>query len=232
MRNLEAASAGDDHAFDNIRAYDVTPGIGGFNTQTRTVNGKIESYPTGGLKFDATKPLKQGESTKLTITVSNSKEKNAKAGWSFKTDLGAIGLKVAPTPGGSTTCRTTSTFNPVAGASSVDLAGNFNTNDTSCTMSFNVTNKDTTSTVQKLTLDKNAFKGVSGTDPVGMNRPADDATVTFVPTPTLELAGSSTFNSNTRPGETFTNTITGTNTSTSYSYTASNPNNPAIINNQ
>jgi hypothetical protein len=231
MRNEQAVSSGNDGVIDNIRVYDVTPGIGAYSSQTTSSGTKFISYPTGGMSF-ATTRLKQGETTKLTLTVGNSKEKSEKNGWSFKVDL-PTGLKVAPTPGIGGTCRTSphaATVNATANATSVSITnGKLGNNTESCTIEFNVTNKDTTDSVQKLTLDKTAFKGVSGADPVGMNRPADSATVTFIPTPTLKLAGSSTFTNNTRPGETFTNTITGTNTSGSYSYTTSNPNNPAII---
>ncbi|ANB18193.1 Hypothetical protein I596_2181 [Dokdonella koreensis DS-123] len=99
MRNAQGSGGGNDAAFDNIRIYDATPQLD--KTFTPSV-------------------IAVGDTTMLTLTVTNTDELAAKSGFSF-TDALPAGLTVAATPAPSNSCG--GTLTAAAGSTSVTLAG-------------------------------------------------------------------------------------------------------------
>jgi uncharacterized repeat protein (TIGR01451 family) len=114
MRNGQGSSTGNDAAFDNIQALDVTPQL-----------DKSLSPANLGV----------GQTATLTFTITNTSELGAKAGWSFSDTLPAGLAVVDPAP--STTCSATNVAAP-AGGGSIAVAGNLNAGQTSCTVTVNV----------------------------------------------------------------------------------------------
>ncbi|WP_026423270.1 choice-of-anchor P family protein [Actinokineospora inagensis] len=109
--NQQPSGNGNDSAFDNVRVLDVTPQV--------------------GIAFDPN-PVEVGKTSNLTLTVTNTTELSAKAGWSFTLAL-PPGLTQAPTV--ATTCAGT-TFTPVAGAFSA--TGTLPAGAESCTITLPV----------------------------------------------------------------------------------------------
>ncbi|MFI5662682.1 DUF6923 family protein [Streptomyces sp. NPDC051684] len=116
MVNDNGNSAGNDHAFDDVRLVDVSPHVD---------------------KSFADKNVEAGKSTKLTFTVTNTSDLLAKEGWSFDDDLPA-GMTVASPANTSTTC-TNGAVTATAGGTSVGLKGDLKAKQTSCTLTVDVT---------------------------------------------------------------------------------------------
>lgn len=124
MVNQQSSGTGNDWAFDNFTAIDVSPSV------TKTVD--IASSYVGQVK-------------RLTFTVTNtSGDNNAKVGWGF-TDTLPTNVVIAPTPNATTTCGAGTTLAATAGATTVTVAGGNliagtpNGTATTCTISVNVT---------------------------------------------------------------------------------------------
>lgn len=123
MVNQQASGGGNDWAFDNFTAIDVSPSV------TKAVD--IASNYVGQVK-------------RLTFTVTNTNgDNNAKVGWGF-TDTLPTNVVIAPTPNATTTCGAGTTLTAAAGATSVTVAGGNlpagtpNGTATTCTISVNV----------------------------------------------------------------------------------------------
>ncbi|MDM7855513.1 MucBP domain-containing protein [Cellulomonas alba] len=146
VRNGTSANMGNDGAFDDIEVVDVTPQLDkSFSERTATT----------------------GDSVRLTLTVTNTDELAAKAGWSF-TDSLPSGLVIAENPRLTTTCDAEVTAAAGSGAIAVK-DGALAAADKSCTVSVDVTS-DTAGTYS------------NGADNItvrrGLDAP-DTATVTF-----------------------------------------------------
>ena len=106
--------AGNDMAFDNVRALDATPTLD-------------QSYsPT---------PVAAGTNSTLTLTVTNTSELAAKNGWSFSDALPA-GLVIGGTA--TTTCPN-ATLSAANGTGSISMTGDLSAGMTSCTITVPVT---------------------------------------------------------------------------------------------
>lgn len=117
MVNGQGHWNGNDHAFDNIRILDATPQL-----------DKAFSPTT----------IDEGDTSTLTMTVTNTSELAAKNDFSF-TDSLPDGVSVASDANGSTTCGN-GTVTAEPGGSSVALAGgDLAADQTSCTVTVNVT---------------------------------------------------------------------------------------------
>ena len=102
MINQQPLGGGNDWAFDNFAAIDVSPSV------TKAVD--IASNHVGQVK-------------RLTFTVTNtSGDNNAKVGWGF-TDTLPTNVVIAPTPNATTTCGTGTTLTATAGATTFSVAG-------------------------------------------------------------------------------------------------------------
>ena len=175
--NNNGSGAGNDLAFDNIKIFDVTPQL-----------DKSFSSAVVGV----------GQTSTLTLTVTNTDELAAKNGWSFIDNLPA-GLTVAGAA--TTTCPAGIVTAPIGG-STVSVAGNLDAGTVSCTVTVQVTS----STTGSFTNDASNFSSV-----VGMSLP-NPATVTFTQEPALTIVKSSTTTSVTAVGQTVPYTFTVTNT--------------------
>ncbi|WP_351232138.1 chaplin [Streptomyces sp. NPDC002133] len=117
MVNGQGAWFGNDHAFDNIRILDATPQLD---------------------KAFTPATIDEGGTSTLTMTVTNTSELAAKNDFSF-TDSLPDGVSVASDANASTTCGN-GTVSAAAGGSSVALAGgDLAADQTSCTVTVNVT---------------------------------------------------------------------------------------------
>ena len=155
--NAQGSGAGNDLAFDNIMILDVTPQL-----------DKSFSSAVVGV----------GQTSTLTLTVTNTVELAAKNGWSFIDNLPA-GLTVAAAA--TTTCPAGIVTAPIGG-SIVSVSGNLDAGTVSCTVTVQVTS----STTGSFTNDASNFSSV-----VGMSLP-NPATLTFTQEPALTIAKSST----------------------------------------
>lgn len=155
MVNNYGSGTGNDHTFDNIRILDVTPQLDkSFSPTTRIT----------------------GETSTLTLTVTNTSELAAKNGWSF-TDTLPTGLRVSGTA--STTCPSP-TLSASVGGSSVALTANLSAGMASCTITVPVTS----------TTAGTYTNGPSNITSAGLNPPAA-ATVTFAaPAPSISIVKS------------------------------------------
>jgi uncharacterized repeat protein (TIGR01451 family) len=157
MINNNGAAAGNDHTIDNIRILDVTPQLDkSFSPATRVT----------------------GQTSNLTLTVTNTTELAAKNGWSF-TDALPAGLTVAGTT--TSTCPAATLTAPVGG-SSVAVKANLSANMASCTITVPVTS----------TTAGTYTNGPSNITSLGLNPPAN-ASVTFTappPAPALSIVKS------------------------------------------
>jgi uncharacterized repeat protein (TIGR01451 family) len=155
MVNNNGAAAGNDHTIDNIRILDVTPQLDkSFSPTTRIT----------------------GQTSTLTLTITNTSELAAKNGWSF-TDTLPTGLTV--NGAASTTCPSPTLTAPVGGRS-VALTANLSAGMASCTVTVPVTS----------TTAGTYTNGPSNITSVGLNPPAA-ASVTFAaPAPAISLVKS------------------------------------------
>jgi uncharacterized repeat protein (TIGR01451 family) len=155
MVNNNGAASGNDHTFDNIRILDVTPQLDkSFSPTTRIT----------------------GQTSTLTLTITNTSELAAKNGWSF-TDTLPTGLRVAGAA--STTCPSPTLTAPVGGGS-VALTANLSAGMASCTVTVPVTS----------TTAGTYTNGPSNITSAGLNPPAA-ASVTFAaPAPAISLVKS------------------------------------------
>ncbi|UHQ23217.1 DUF11 domain-containing protein [Lysobacter sp. 5GHs7-4] len=122
--NQQASGIGNDYAYDNFTALDVTPSV------TKAVD--IASNYVGQVK-------------RLTFTITNTSGDNgAKVGWGF-TDTLPGSVVIAPTPNATTTCGAGTTLTANAGDGTFTVAGgNLPAGTaggaaTTCTVSVNVT---------------------------------------------------------------------------------------------
>ncbi|WP_066360439.1 choice-of-anchor P family protein [Herbidospora mongoliensis] len=142
--NTQAGTNGNDGAIDNVRVLDVTPQLG-------------LSYPPNNPAV--------GQTTNLTLTVTNTSELREKIGWSFKVDL-PDGLTPAGTPTSDCVSPSISIANGV-----VSAGGGIADGDATCTITVPV---------------KAAVIGEYTTCPadvsarIGINPPPACASVTFV----------------------------------------------------
>lgn len=155
MVNNYGSGTGNDHTFDNIRILDVTPQLDkSFSPTTRIT----------------------GQTSTLTLTITNTSELAAKNGWSF-TDALPTGLTVAAAA--STTCPSPTLTAPVGGGS-VALTANLSAGMASCTVTVPVTS----------TTAGTYTNGPSNITSAGLNPPAP-ASVTFAsPAPAISLVKS------------------------------------------
>jgi uncharacterized repeat protein (TIGR01451 family) len=117
MINGQRSEAGNDMAFDNVEALDVTPQLDkSFSPTTAHV----------------------GATSQLTFTITNTSELAAKNGWSF-TDTLPAGLVVATPAEGSTTCLSPTVITAPAGGSSIVVSGNLAAGMNYCTVTVDVT---------------------------------------------------------------------------------------------
>ncbi|GAA4036145.1 hypothetical protein GCM10023063_21110 [Arthrobacter methylotrophus] len=116
MRNQAPSSFGDDHAFDNLSIYDLTPTL----SQTFT-----------------SVPVPAGGSTELRITVTNTSDLEAKPGWSFTNALPS-GLTLAGAVPIASTCAN-GTGSPSDGGKSFTVSGDLLQSQSDCTITVNVT---------------------------------------------------------------------------------------------
>ncbi|MGW8483239.1 DUF7507 domain-containing protein [Microbacterium sp. NPDC055903] len=145
MRNANGSGVGNDAAFDNIRILDVTPQLD---------------------KSFSPASLVAGETTTLTLTVTNTDDLAAKNGWSF-TDALPTGLTIAD-GSAATTCPAGIVDAPVGGTT-ITASGNLSAGMASCTVSVNVTSPEAGSFTN----------GPDNITSTGLNQPAD-TTVEFV----------------------------------------------------
>ncbi|MBQ3358350.1 MAG: DUF11 domain-containing protein [Microbacterium sp.] len=146
MTNANGSGSGNDAAFDDIRILDVTPQLDkSFSPATRFV----------------------GQTSTLTLTVTNTSELAAKSGWGFVDELPA-GLTIAPFPNLGGTCVATRSA-PQGGTSITVTNGSLAAGQASCTITVDVTS----STVGSYT------NGPDNVTPTGLNEPGN-ATVEFL----------------------------------------------------
>lgn len=146
LRNDQGQRFGNDGAYDNIAILDVTPQLDkSFDPRVRIV----------------------GETSRLTLTVTNTSELAAKDGWSF-TDTLPDGLRIADDPDLDTTC--TADVEAEGGGSTVTVTGGvLSAQEVSCTIGLDVTSDEV-----------GTYTNGPGeiSDAVGINPPGD-ADVTF-----------------------------------------------------
>lgn len=147
MRNEQLSSAGNDGAFDGMAVYDSTP----------TLRNSF-----------ADEQLLAGDSTRLTMTVTNTSELGAKAGWSFTEQLPA-GLSLAADPDIRTDCANGAVTPTGPGA--VAVVGDLEGGQASCAISVVVTS---------LTAGSFTVGAGSVQDVIGLDLPAD-ATLAVAP---------------------------------------------------
>lgn len=189
MRNEIGATDGNDSAFDNIRIYDATPQLD---------------------KSFSPAEVRVGETSRLTLTVTNTSDLAEKAGWSF-TDTLPSGLVIANTPNVASTCDATVTA-PSGGAAVTVADGVLDKGEAFCEVSVDVTS----TTAGDYTNGSSNITSRTGV------LPPEPATVTFTPLPKLELTKTSDGSTSSRVGDTVTYTVEATNTGAG-DFTAVNP---------
>jgi uncharacterized repeat protein (TIGR01451 family) len=122
--NNQGATNGNDGSFDNIRVVDVTPQLD---------------------KSVSPSSITQGSTSKLTFTITNTSELDAKPNWTFVDQL-PTGVVVANPNGVTTTCLnpagtagTQATVTAAAGSTSVTVNGSLAAGQSSCTVTVDVT---------------------------------------------------------------------------------------------
>ena len=125
MHNTNGATAGNDGAFDNVRANDVTPQLH---------------------KAFAPELVAPGQASTVILTVTNTSELNAKTDWNV-TDTLPAGLVIAPTPSFGGTCKQVAgdayVRTGAAGANRVAVTGgDLAAGQASCTITFDVVAAD------------------------------------------------------------------------------------------
>ncbi|MEV6104418.1 GEVED domain-containing protein [Streptomyces sp. NPDC051940] len=146
MVNANGSPSGNDAAFDDIEVLDVTP--------------RVDKAFSPGV-------APSGSTSTLTFTVTNTSDLLQKKGWSFTDDL-PVGLTVADPAGVSTTC-TNGSVAATPGGTSVQLVGDLDAGQASCTLSVDVT------------ASKGEYQNcpVNLTALVGIDAPTECAAVTF-----------------------------------------------------
>ena len=204
MTNAQGLGGGNDGAIDNIRVLDVTPQLDKSFSPT--------SVPVG-------------ETSTLTLTITNTSELNAKTGWAFTDNL-PTGLVLAQEPGVTTTCGDTTTVSAPSGGSAIAVTnGSLAQGATHCTISVKVTSQSPRGAEASPRLYSNGPSNMSGPGVnggmVGMRSP-NTATVEFYSTPALKLEKTSDGSASSRVGDTVTYTVEATNTGTG-DFSATNP---------
>ncbi|WP_425836924.1 isopeptide-forming domain-containing fimbrial protein [Streptomyces fractus] len=144
MTNANGSYSGNDAAFDDIQIEDVTP--------------RVE-------KSFSPDAVAVGGTSKLTFTVTNTSDLMKKQGWSFVDNLPA-GLKVADPAKTATTC-TNGKVDTSVGSGAVDLSGDLEEGQKSCTLSVDVTSDQAGSYENCAESNITQEKGVIGVDPQG-----------------------------------------------------------------
>lgn len=189
LSNLQASGAGNDQAFDNFRVLDATP---------RLDKSFSPMNPVTGI-------------SRLTFTVTNTSDLASKVGWSATDEL-APGLVVADVPAATTTCTNGAVTAP-AGSSTISFAGDLAgdvAHRTSCTISVDVVPTTPTAQGAPAQVFQNCATNIS--DAVGVQPPADCATVTFPPLAKLSISKTTTGTADLAEGDTVTYAVTATNT--------------------
>ncbi|WP_210605331.1 LPXTG cell wall anchor domain-containing protein [Brevibacterium oceani] len=157
LRNDQGEHEGNDGAFDNIRLLDATPQL-------------TKSFGPDTVHF--------GETSTLTLEVSNTSDLGAKRGWSFDDQL-PEGLTVADAPAQGGTCRAVVTAAP--GSSTISVTdGTLNAGDRTCTITVDVTASAPTGGDAEPASFENCAANIA--EPVGIDLP-ECAEVTFTPAP-------------------------------------------------
>ncbi|WP_425832123.1 DUF7507 domain-containing protein [Streptomyces fractus] len=151
MNNLEGSGTGNDHAFDDVRLLDVSPKVSkAFSPASVAVGG----------------------TSKLTFTVTNTTDLEAKPGWSFTDNL-PDGMAAVP----GSTATTCAKGEATATGKAVRLKGDLDAGQESCTLSVDVTAPQGEY--------KNCPENIG--DAKGVKKPAECSSVTFRPLPTPKL---------------------------------------------
>ncbi|WP_327075409.1 DUF11 domain-containing protein [Kitasatospora purpeofusca] len=148
MVNGQGSGSGNDHAFDNIKILDVTPQLDKAFTPVT---------------------VQAGQSSTLTLTVTNTSELAAKDDFSL-TDMLPAGLVLAASPNASTTCGNGTVSASGGGASFGLTGGDLAAGQASCTVTVDVTSAVTGTYVN----------GPANIQTVGINPPSN-ANLTVIP---------------------------------------------------
>ncbi|MGN6696350.1 MAG: DUF7507 domain-containing protein, partial [Aquihabitans sp.] len=183
MRNANGSGSGNDAAFDDIRVLDVTPQL--------------------DKQFDPP-IIRSGQTSTLTLTITNTSELGAKTDWGFTDNLPSnVVLASTPNVGGTCTQRAGATFSVTAapGATSVAVSGgDLQANEVSCTITVDVTS----TTAGTYT---NGPSNIANT--IGLQLPAD--TTLQVIDPAIDLVKTADRQAY-EAGDTITYTFVATNT--------------------
>ncbi len=189
LSNQQPSGGGNDQAFDNFRILDVTPRLDKAFAPMNPVTG----------------------TSRLTFTVTNSADLASKLDWSAIDTL-APGLVVADAPAAETTC-TDGGISAEPGSSTIafsgDLAGDI-AHRTSCTFSVDVEPSTPTAQGDAPQSFQNCAANLSGV--VGLDSPANCATVTFPAVARLSISKATTATDDVAEGDAITYTVTATNT--------------------
>lgn len=184
MRNETGSGSGNDGAYDNIRVLDATP--------------RLE-------KSFSPDRVRAGESSTLTLTVSNTAERAEKRGWAF-TDTLPDGLVIAAPGRVGGTCE--AKVSAVAGSGEIAVReGVLPAGSRSCTISVEVTSTEPAASDGERTF-RNCAANISVAR--GIDPPAC-AAVTFFRTPKLQVVKVSDAASSNAPGDVVTYEVTATN---------------------
>ncbi|MFC5185842.1 DUF7507 domain-containing protein [Actinomadura harenae] len=151
MRNAQGSGNGNDHAFDDIKLLDVTPQLD-------------KTFAPGTVQI--------GQTSRLTITITNTDDLLAKSGWAF-TDTLPAGLVLATPSNAATTCPAGTLSAPDGGNEVSITDGAINAGQASCTVTVDVTS-ETPSTYHNDATDMTILHGLNppgGTDVVFTEEP-------------------------------------------------------------
>ena len=189
LTNQQGSGSGNDQAFDNFRILDATPQL--------------------DKSFAAMNPA-TGES-RVTFTVTNTTDLGTKLGWSAAEELPA-GLVISDSPDSSTTC-VNGTITAAAGTDTVsfggDLAGTV-AQRTSCVFAVDVVPATATAQGDAPQVFQNC--AANFTTVVGLDLPAECATVSFPSVAQLTVSKATSATADTVEGDEITYTVTATNT--------------------
>lgn len=193
IRNQSPAGSGNDHAFDNLAVYDVTPTLhSAFSSPAVAAGGTVD----------------------MQISVTNTSERGAKSGWSFTTELPS-GLAMSEATPISTTC-VNGVASPTANGRSLRTSGDLATGESSCSITVRLATDKTNETTPSYSLCAKDFVSLSG-----VSAPPSCASVQ-VQRPALTISRTSDAAGLPAPGMVINHTITAENTG-SEDYTAENP---------